>query len=195
MTKNRKATQLTLLFIGVFLILATYFFYPKFTKDNITSKKIIEESTIGKKDEVGSRFENVEYTGIYGLNNNFKIKSTDAYISEDEPDIVLMNDMKVLIHMKDGRIISITSDRGKYNKATYDCFFIDNVKATDEETLIVADNIDLLATPDMARVYNNVLLTNDSGSLKADEVKYDFEKRYYHISMFDQKKVKVKLIK
>ena len=44
-------------------------------------------------------------------------------------------------------------------------------------------------------VYNNVFLTNDNGSLKADKVKYDFETRYYQISMFDNQKVKVKLIK
>ena len=103
--------------------------------------------------------------------------------------------MKVIISMNDGRIVTITSDRGKYNKATYDCYFIDNVKAADEETIIVAENIDLLATQDLATVYNNVYLTNDNGSLKADKVKYDFETRYYQISMFNNQKVKVNLIK
>ena len=97
--------------------------------------------------------------------------------------------------MDDGRIVTISSDRGKYNKTTYDCFFVDNVKATDGETIIVAENMDLLATQDLVNIYNNVFLTNDNGSLKADKVKYDLETRYYQISMFDNQKVKVKLIK
>ena len=38
------------------------------------------------------------------------------------------------------------SDKGKYNKVTYDCFFEKNVKATEGETEIFAENLDLLAT-------------------------------------------------
>ena len=41
----------------------------------------------------------------------------------------------------------------------------------------------------------NVFLTNDKGSLRADKVHYDFETKYYQISMFSDKKVKIKLIK
>ena len=44
-------------------------------------------------------------------------------------------------------------------------------------------------------VYNNVFLTNDDGSLRADKVYYDFETKHYQISMFSDKKVKIKLIK
>ena len=132
---------------------------------------------------------------MYGYDNNFKVGSEKAYILKAEPDLVYMTNMKVTIHMDDGRIVTISSDRGKYNKTTYDCFFVDNVKATDGETIIVAENMDLLATQDLVNIYNNVFLTNDNGTLKADKVKYDFEKRYYQISMFDNQKVKVKLIK
>ena len=106
-----------------------------------------------------------------------------------------MQNMKVTIHMNDGRIIVITSDKGEYNKVTYDCFFIDNVEATDEETVIRAQNLDLIATSDTATAYNDVLLINENGSLKADKIKYDFETRHYHISMFNSEKIKMKLIR
>ena len=140
-------------------------------------------------------FENVEYNGVYSLDNDFKVKSQKAYISEDKPDIVFMTNMEVAIYMNDGRVITITSDEGKYNKVTYDCFFIDNVKATDEKTLIEANNIDLMATEDLVKVYNDVILTNENGSLRADKINYDFETRNYQISMFDaKKKIKMKLV-
>ena len=241
MTKGKRITQLILIFFGLFLILVTYYLYPKLNERNIVKNKNEEQNLItptkvkikkpgdsnysigeivdkidldiinknlkkeGKKtaeyerilldQDVANSFENVEYNGVYSLNNDFKVRSEKAYISNEKPDIVLMQNMKVTIHMDDGRIIVIKSDKGKYNKVTYDCFFIDNVEATDEEIVIRAQNLDLLATSDTATVYNNVLLINESGSLKADKVKYDFETRHYHISMFNNEKIKMKLIR
>jgi lipopolysaccharide assembly outer membrane protein LptD (OstA) len=103
--------------------------------------------------------------------------------------------MYVTLDMDDGRVIIITSDKGTYNKVTYDCFFENNVKAIDGETTVLSENIDLLATEKSATVYNNVFLTNDKGSLRADKVYYDFETKYYLVSMFNNEKVKIKLIK
>ena len=106
-----------------------------------------------------------------------------------------MTNMEVTIEMQDGRIIVITSDKGIYNKNTYDCYFQDNVKATDGETILLSENIDLLASQDTAVIYNNVILTDDRGYLLADKVDYDFKTKYYKISMFNDKRIKVKLIK
>ena len=197
MTKGRKITQLALIFFGFFLILATYFLYPRINKNVLDENKITKSEIIEEKDgkELTNAFENVEYNGVYSLDNDFKVKSQKAYISEDKPDIVFMTNMEVAIYMNDGRVITITSDEGKYNKVTYDCFFIDNVKATDEKTLIEANNIDLMATEDLVKVYNDVILTNENGSLRADKINYDFETRNYQISMFDaKKKIKMKLV-
>ena len=78
---------------------------------------------------------------------------------------------------------------------SYDCFFENNVKAIDGRTTVLAENLDLLATEDSAIVYNDVFLTNDKGSLRADKIYYDFEKKHYQVSMFNNEKVKIKLIK
>ena len=198
MTANKRIVQLSLISIGLFLILATYFFYPK-----IIENKFLEEETV--KDDViktamtdskeRNTFENVEYKGLYDINKPFKVKSEKAYILIKDPDIVYMTNMHVTLHMDDGRVIIITSDKGSYNKVSYDCFFENNVKAIDGETTVLAENLDLLATEDSATVYNNVFLTNDKGSLRADKVYYDFETKYYQISMFSDEKVKIKLIK
>ena len=173
MTTNKRIVQLSLISIGFFLILATYFFYPKIIKN-----KFIEEETVGnvvtKTDMTDSKerntFENVEYKGLYDINKPFKVKSEKAYILIKDPDIIYMTNMHVTLHMDDGRVIIITSDKGRYNKATYDCFFENNVKAIDGKTTVLAENLDLLATEDSATVYNNVFLTNDSGSLRADKI-------------------------
>ena len=44
-------------------------------------------------------------------------------------------------------------------------------------------------------IYNNVVVNNKNGHLKADKVDYNFESKYYKVSMFKNEKVKIKLIK
>ena len=102
--------------------------------------------------------------------------------------------MHVTLYLKDGRIVNIISDRGKYNKITHDCFFEENVKATDGETKIFAENLDLLATENFIKVYNNVKLNHPMGLIIADKIDYDFETKNFKISMFDDKAVKMKVI-
>ena len=194
MTTNKRIVQFSLISIGLFLILATYFFYPKIIKKETIKDNMIETDIIDSSKERNT-FAEVEYKGLYDFNKPFKVKAKKAYILLKNPDVVYMTDMHVSLDMNDGRTVIITSDYGNYNKVTYDCFFEDNVKAIDGETTVIAENIDLLATEDSATVYNNVFLTSDKGSLRADKVYYDFETEYYHVSMFSDKKVKIKLIK
>ena len=106
-----------------------------------------------------------------------------------------MNAMHVILYLNDGRIVNIISDKGKYNKRTYDCFFEENVKATDGETNIFADNLDLLATENSVNIYNNVRLNYPTGSLQADKIDYDFETKHFKVSMFDDNAIKMKVIK
>ena len=195
MTANKRIVQLSLISIGLFLILATYFFYPKIIESKFLEEETVENAVIKTDIKERNTFENVEYKGLYDIDKPFKVKSEKAYILIKNPDVVYMTNMSVTLDMDDGRVVIITSDKGKYNKVTYDCFFENNVKAIDGETTVLAENLDLLATEDSATVYNNVFLTNDSGSLRADKVYYDFETNHYQISMFSDKKVKIKLIK
>jgi len=198
MTANKRIVQLSLISMGLLLILVTYFFYPKMIKNKFLEEETVED-VVTKTDITDSKwrntFENVEYKGLYNMDKPFKVKSENAYILIKNSDVVYMTNMYVTLHMDDGRVIIITSDKGRYNKVTYDCFFENNVKAIDGKTTVLAENLDLLATEDSATVYNNVFLTNDKGSLRADKVYYDFETKHYQVSMFSDDKVKIKLIK
>lgn len=194
MTSNRKIAQISLSFIGLFLILATYFLYPKILQKNIVSDQTDEDSEIKTDNSTSNTFENVKYTGLYNVNKSFTVESEKAYILNDDPDVVYMDLMIVNLYIDDGRVVVITSDKGNYNKITYDCFFEYNVKAEDGETVITSENLELLSSKDFAKIYNNVLITNKSGMLKADQVNYDFKTRQYNVSMFNNEKVKVKLI-
>ena len=193
MTANKKMVQLSLLSIGLFLILATYFFYPKFLKEKAVKDISTETEVTNSKER--NTFENVEYRGLYDINRPFNVKAKKAYILTKDPNVVYMTEMYVTLLMDDGRLVTITSDNGSYNKVSYNCFFENNVKAVDGETTIFADNMDLLTTEDSVKVYNNIFLTDNKSSLRADKIYYDFETKNYQISMFNDRKVKIKLIK
>ena len=196
MKKKQLGVQLTLVFIGLLLFVLTYLFYPKINWD-----KVLEDQSINKdfdgtiNTDKMTTFDSLEYKGLYDFDKPFKVKSKKAYILNEEPDIVYMNSMHVILHLSDGRIVNITSDKGRYNKITYDCFFEKNVKATDESTIILAENLDLLANKNYIEVYNNVTLDHTAGYLEADKINYDLETKHFKVSMFDEKSIRMKIIR
>ena len=196
MKKKQLSLQLTLVSIGLLLLFLTYLFYP-----NINKNKLSEDQSINKDfgktataDKI-TTFESLEYKGLYNFDKPFKVKSETAYILNEEPDIVYMSSMHVVLHLSDGRMVNITSDKGRYNKITYDCFFEQNVKATEENTIILAENLDLLATENFVEIYNNVSLEYNTNYLLADKINYNFETKHFKVSMFDDKSVKMKVIR
>ena len=200
MRKKEKKIQSILLITGVFLILLTYFYYPHVSKNKsvLVEKKTQEDfpNVSEKKNDDATIFENLEYQGLYDLNKKFTVKSKKAHINQEEPDIVIMENMHVIFYLKDGRVVNIFSDEGKYNKANYDCFFKKNVKATDGEIKIFSDNLDLLGKDGSVKIYNNVSINYPTGSmLRADKIDFDFEKKHFKISMFEDKRIKMKIFK
>ena len=193
--KKQNKIQLTLLLTGLMLFILTYIYYPNLNKNKFLKNKTVQEdeevSLDGKRD---SSFENVKYKGFYNLDKLFTVEAEKAYILSEKTDVVYMNNMQVILHLNDGRIVNITSNKGKYNKTTYDCFFENNVRATDGETEIFSENLDLMATENSVEIYNNVVLNYTTGSLRADKIDYNFETKYFKVSMFDDKTIKMKVI-
>ena len=196
MKKRQQKIQITLLLIGLILIVATYFYYPNLDKNLVSKNQTIKENLKGSfEDTESTTFEKIIYKGTYDLDKTFTLEAEEARILNENADIVYVNGMHVIMNLSDGRIVNITSTKGRYNKATYDCFFENNVKATDGEIEIFSDNLDLLATENSVKIYNNVSLNDIAGSLKADKIDYDFETKYFRVSMFEDKTIKMKVVK
>ena len=197
MKKEQKKIQTFLFIVGVLLILMTYFYYPYKNKSLV--EKNIQEDTPPVSDNLidkSTSFENLEYKGLYDLDKTFVVKSEKAHINENEPDIVHMTNMHVILYLKDGRVVNILSDKGTYNKANYDCFFEQNVRASDGDTKIFSENLELLGDKSIVKIYNNVVVNYPTGSfLQADNVDYNFETKYFKVSMFDDKRIKMKVFK
>ena len=177
------------------MFILTYFYYPSIKKDKLLKDQSVNKDFQKVEDiDQSTSFKNLEYKGLYDLNKPFTVKSKEAYILNQEPDIVYMKNMYVILYLSDNRKVEITSLKGRYNKENYNCFFEQDVHATDGDTIITAKNLDLLATKNIMKVYNDVNLDNATGSLQADKIDYNFETKYFKVSMFDDKAIKMKVI-
>jgi lipopolysaccharide export system protein LptA len=191
MKKQQRSIQFALLSIGLLLIIATYFYFPSIKKDKVLKYQSANKET--QRIDESTYFEKLEYKGLYDFDKPFNVKSNEAYILNSDPDIVHMKNMHVTLYLSDNRIVEITSLKGKYNKENYNCFFEQEVLASDGETTITAENIDLIATKSIMKVYNDVNLNNTTSSLRADKIDYNFETKYFKVSMFDDKEIKMKV--
>jgi len=197
MKKNQQKIQALLVVFGLVLIIGTYFYYPNIQRSELQKNQpVIKKQEETFTEERSTTFENVQYRGYYDFDKPFTVESETAYImSEETPEMLYMLNMKATLNLSDGRVVHIISDKGKYNKITNDCFFEENVKATDGETVIYADNLDLLATTNFVQIYNNVSLNHVSGYLRADKIDYNFDTKNFKVSMLDEKRIKMKVIK
>ena len=195
MKKKQQNIQIILISIGLLLILITYFYYPYMNKAKLIENQSAKKDLKRSLESQSTSFKNVQYNGLYDVDKPFTIMSEEAYILDEEPEFVYMTNVHTILYLADGRIVNIKADKGKYNKVTYDCFFEQNVKATDGETKIFAENLDLLATTSFVKIYKDVTLNYPTGSLVADKIDYDFETKYFKVSMFDDKTVKIKVTK
>ena len=197
MKRKQQKAQLVLISIGLLLILLTYLYYPYMNKNKLQDDQFVQKDSEKTLNDSQSTFENVEYEGITSTMQRFSVKSESAYILDKNPDLVFMKKMRVELYLKDGRIVTIISDRGKYHKESHDCWFEENVVADDGETKIFANNLDLLATENFVKIYEQVKIIHPtrsgSSTLRADQVDYDFETKYFKVSMFDEKTVKMKV--
>ena len=193
MKRKQQKAQLVLISIGLLLILLTYLYYPYMNKNKLQDDQFVQKDSEKTLDDAQSTFENVEYEGITSTMQRFSVKSENAYIRDENPKLVFMKKMRVELYLKDGRIVTIISDRGRYHKESHDCWFEENVVADDGEIKIFANNLDLLATENFVKIYQQVKLIHPTGTLQADQVVYDFETKYFKVSMFDEKIVKMKV--
>ena len=197
MKKKQYKTQLVLISIGFVLFIFTYLYYPSINKDKekqTGDELIVKEPKKDPDNEEITSFENLEYKGLYDFDKPFKVKSKEAYILNEEPDVVYMTNMHVILSLGNNRTVEITSMKGRYNKANYNCFFEKDVLATDGDTKITAENLDLLASENFIEIYNDVFLDYTTGSLKADKIDYNFETKNFRVSMYDEKPIKMKVI-
>ena len=185
--KKNKIIQFSLVTVGIILFFFTYY---SGNKDKIADvDKNISIGEVGTlTEETSNIIKNANYIGTNNRGIFFELNAAIAEVKYDEPNISQLQDVFVVIKLRDLRTIHIQSDKARFNKISNDCEFFGNVKITDQDNVITSDNLDLYMSKNLITAYNNVKYNGMKGFLIADKVEIDILKNEANIFMFDKKK-------
>ncbi len=194
--KKVRITQLTLLFAGLIIIYLTYY-----NKNNVNDKKElvsksakeIIESIDRTKDAKGDMFFDIEYTGLDLNGNRYLLKSKEAYLDSEKPEVVYMGGVHAIFYFKDDTVLNIWADKGIYNNKSLDMKFEKNVKARYLESELFSERAEYSNTENYLSVNENVRINDVKGNLIADKLLFDITKQKLDITSFKNNKVNAKL--
>ncbi len=189
MTKRKKRvlTIQILLFLTAFiLIYFTYYYNKTSIKVDRSSQKV----SVSKEDSQNKNiFEDVEYKGIDLNGNRYLIKSKLAEFNEKNPELIDMKVMTAFFYFKDGTVLKITGDYGKYNNKNNDMLFRDNIEAIYEGNYLYADNLDYFSTKYLLTIYGNIKGESIEGNITSDRLNFNLSKKTLDVSMFSDKQI------
>ena len=190
--KKNRVIQFSLVIAIIILFFTTYY---SGDKDKIVDadKNSSTENASKLTEETGNIIEKVNYTGTNNRGTFFELNAAIAEIKHDEPNLSRLQDVFVVIRLRNLRTIHIQSDKAVFNKISNDCEFFGNVKITEQDNVITSDNLDFYNSKNFLQAYNNVEYSGMKGALIADKVDVDLLKNEANIFMFKKNdKVKVK---
>ena len=190
--KKNRVIQFSLVIAIIILFFTTYY---SGDKDKIVdaNKNSSTENASKLTEETSNIIENVNYTGTNNRGTFFELNAAIAELKHDEPNLSRLQDVSVVIRLKNLRTIHVQSDKAVFNKISNDCEFFGNVKITEQDNVITSDNLDFYNSKNFLQAYNNVEYSGKKGSLIADKVDVDLLKNEANIFMFKKNdKVKAK---
>ena len=186
--KKLRIIQISLLIFSLLLIYFTYY-----SKDNKNQKIIVKEEIQKKKqttEETNELFFNIEYSGFDLQGNRYSLKSEEAYVDEENPEIIYMRIVDGIFYFKDNTILYVKANKGIYNNRTLDMKFEENVKANYLESELFAEKAEYSNSKSFLSIYENVRLNDLQGNLIADKLLFDITDQTLNITSFNDGKVK-----
>lgn len=188
--KKLKSIQLGLLIVGTLILLITYSGYINTQKKefvSIKSDKKFEKS----KNDTGNIFYNIEYSGIDLAGNRYIIKSQKAVPNKLNESLIQMEGVTSFFYFKDGTILKISSEFGRYNNNTLDIEFEKDIKAEYEKSTIEAQSAIYSNSKGFLTVSDEVKVNDIQGSLYADKLVFDIKKQTLKIETLNNDRISV----
>ena len=192
--KRIKIIQLLLFFSGVLIIYFTYYNKKADDQKNIIAKSVKEKVT--KQMEEGSNkdgdvFFDIEYTGLDLNGNRYLLKSEEALLDKEKPEIVYMERVNAVFYFKDDTVLYVWSDKGVYNTKSLDMEFEENVKAKYMNSNLFAEKAEYSNSKNYLSIYENVKIDDNRGNLVADKLLFDISKQELDITSFNDGNINV----
>jgi hypothetical protein len=190
-----KIIQISLLLLAFFLIFFTYFLNleKKQPSTNLDQIKTAETDKQKEKEGVVNTFLDVEYSGFDKNGNRFVIGSKYANFEIDRPNVIRMEQILCTFYFKDGTNLTIISDYGIYDNVTDDMEFTENVKMNYLENVLFSEKANFFNAKNELLIEGNVKTASPEGELQADKLNFNLDSKKLKISMYNDKKVNIKV--
>ena len=181
--KKLRFTQIFLFIFGLIVILITFLDSKKNLDQKILSPEDQKEVTkkLSQTEGDGDVFYNIEYSGIDLAGNRFILKSGEAISEINSNDIINMKFVEANFYFKDETVLKIVSDKGTYNNRTLDMKFFNNIQADYNGSKLLAENAEYSNLESFLTISNNVRLTDEKGTMFADKLLFDINKKTLNI--------------
>ena len=188
-----KFIQITLLLLAFLLIFFTYFLNlkKKQTSTNLDQIKTIEPDREKKK--TANTFVDVQYSGLDRNGNRFIITSKYADFETDRSNIIRMEEVLCIFYFKDQTSMTVQSSYGIYNNVTDDIEFTENVKMNYLENVLFSEKANFFNVKNELLIEGNVKTKSPEGELQADKLNFNLDNKNLKISMYNDKKVNIKV--
>jgi len=193
--KKLRFIQLVLFFFGIVILYLAYYVPNQVTNSEILKQKSEKEKSkiLEGQNDRGDIFLNVEYAGLDLNGNRYLIKSKQAYLDKENPEIVYMQVVESIFYFKDNTNLYIWADEGIYNNKTLDMKFRINVKANYLNSKLFAEKVDYSNSDSFLSIYENVKINDIKGNLIADKLVFDITEQNLNITSFNDGKVKTNI--
>ena len=144
--KKKVLIQFTLILT---IFLACFIFYQLFLTDRVVKLEDIKnvESNESKNKNVSKKDTNqindIVYNSEYLDGNNYIIKAEFGMFDKDNPDLMILTNVKGTMFFKNSDTIEISSKKARYNSVNNNTSFYQNVSVIFDDHQINSDNFDL----------------------------------------------------
>ena len=173
------------------IIISVIFFKFYFKPINLTKEY---DSKINNSDSnQNNLMSNIKYFAADKIGNEYIVQSKLAEFNPNQPNLILMEEVKGVIQFTNSSPILISSDKAIYNKLNHDTKFFENVLATYDDHKISSQNLELFFDKNLASISKKIIYKNLNTELRADRIEIDLVTKNLKILM-DKKTKKVKVL-
>jgi lipopolysaccharide assembly outer membrane protein LptD (OstA) len=188
-----KKSFLQLFLFFILFLTSLIFFKIYFEKD---SALVIIKDDVNKDDlkDQSNLVHNIKYTSKDINGNSYILESKLGKLNDNQPELVLMSDVKAIIEVSNSKQIVIYSDNAEYNKSTNNTNFYTNVAIEFNNQYINSDYLDFIFNENLVTISKNIIYKNMDTTLEADKIEINLLTKNTKIFMDDKLK-KVKLVR
>jgi len=190
----KKKILIQLFLFSLFLFLSIVSYYKYFNKESQNVTEVTRDTDLNKKNNETNLITNLKYFSIDKKGNKYEITSEYGEIDTNNPDLIMMKNVKAIIEIYNSEPIIITSNFAKYNVKNYDTSFKENILVKHVDNKLNGENLDLSFQNNLMSMYNNIIYQNPDTKLLADKLEIDLITKDSKIFM-NNKENKIKIIR